>query len=654
MAPARQAQTACWTCRVRKKKCDRRRPVCLACATLHITCHENTGDRPAWMDNGVKQAGMTQTIKAQIRQATVDRRPNPGVRVSALQTSYAFGLEDMDAPVVPAPPGSRTGIVGATGPESDRRSSGNNSDGSLETAATAMRGDSLSTSTTSATAPSPSPSPLDLELRLDALTLGDVETDLTALYLDYVFPFLFPYYRPAIFEGGRSWLLDTLKTSPSLFHTAMSLSAYFLALYLQTADSASDATFGICSRYVWLRLEDHIDRSVRTIQDDIAELRAGATNVGHTGGCVPTPETPPPPPPSRSPALMRRARAMESVIQLQIFELAMARTVGDWEVHLVAAVTLLEDILGAHGKDDASGQPSIHAIITAMDRPDTASLMGPYRRVWNTDQGAFRFFASVLLCMDILASTTLQTAPRLQQYHASLVSFRGVADSEMGQEWRLRLEDVVGCEGWVLVCIGDVAALDAWKKKTRDQDGPAQHKELAARSREIAERLDDGLDRLAAAMHTDGSNSVPRLQAYYRYRQDDCGLQRDQTQATRIWAHAAKIYLCIVTSGSTSINNATVRDSVATVLRLLQDVPTPAILRSLAWPFFVAGCVASEEQEHEFRALFAAAGALRAFGGLVTAFRIVERVWELRHQINGATWDLSQCATVLGSRPLLM
>ena len=38
----------CWSCRLRKKKCDERHPVCVACASLNITCY-GYGQKPGWM-----------------------------------------------------------------------------------------------------------------------------------------------------------------------------------------------------------------------------------------------------------------------------------------------------------------------------------------------------------------------------------------------------------------------------------------------------------------------------------------------------------------------------------------------------------------------------------------------------------------------------
>jgi hypothetical protein len=40
----------CWTCTLRRKKCDGQKPTCVACKSRSITCH-GFGDRPQWIDS---------------------------------------------------------------------------------------------------------------------------------------------------------------------------------------------------------------------------------------------------------------------------------------------------------------------------------------------------------------------------------------------------------------------------------------------------------------------------------------------------------------------------------------------------------------------------------------------------------------------------
>ncbi|OAG45269.1 hypothetical protein AYO21_00617 [Fonsecaea monophora] len=49
-------------------------------------------------------------------------------------------------------------------------------------------------------------------------------------YLDNLMPFLFPFYRPPLAQGGRSWTLDVMMTSPVVRQMALCQNSYFFSL----------------------------------------------------------------------------------------------------------------------------------------------------------------------------------------------------------------------------------------------------------------------------------------------------------------------------------------------------------------------------------------------------------------------------------------
>jgi hypothetical protein len=66
-----RSKQGCWTCKLRKKKCDERRPNCSACESLTITCH-GFGPKPDWMDNGQRERDVTNSLKEVVK--SVSRR----------------------------------------------------------------------------------------------------------------------------------------------------------------------------------------------------------------------------------------------------------------------------------------------------------------------------------------------------------------------------------------------------------------------------------------------------------------------------------------------------------------------------------------------------------------------------------------------------
>lgn len=493
--------------------------------------------------------------------------------------------------------------------------------------------------------------------QFDLPTLADISIDFTTMYLDYVFPFLFPHYRPTLFEGGRAWVLATLQTQKPLYHTAMSLATYFVALLTQTKTTPPTTTTGpksawksklaqpdetlktVCGRYVWDILGKHMDEAIRAVQDELASLS----------------------PARETTTLAQSTRMLVNIVQLQIFEMSMGAPDGGETrgLHLVAACDLFDDMLQQHG--------SLSNIIAKLDRPFSDALQGPGWRIWNTDQGAFRFTVSVLLYMDIVSSTTRRAKPRLQRWHACLISQQG---ENMGNGERLALEDFVGCAGWVFVLVGEIAALDTWK--ARGCGDPANQRELPVRAEAVSRRIHDGLGRLGLNLNLNlnldatgsadlgdstptPSDTSPYLQTYYR---PDGGAQRyEQTLITRIWAFSALLYLETVTRrcDCNDCTSQTMQDNVATVLQLLQQVSSPAVLRGLTWPLFVAGNMAMAEQQETIRAIVATAGPLQKFGGLASTLLRLEETWTQRGRPhNGIALGVFDWANGTGTQPVLI
>jgi len=68
-----RSKNGCWTCRLRRKKCDETHPVCRACAFRNATCH-GYGPQPYWMDGGELEETELVKIKEVVRQSYRARR----------------------------------------------------------------------------------------------------------------------------------------------------------------------------------------------------------------------------------------------------------------------------------------------------------------------------------------------------------------------------------------------------------------------------------------------------------------------------------------------------------------------------------------------------------------------------------------------------
>lgn len=61
----------CFTCRLRRKKCDEIHPICNACNSLNLTCEYN---QPAWWGNQTQKLVEKDRVKERIRETKVMER----------------------------------------------------------------------------------------------------------------------------------------------------------------------------------------------------------------------------------------------------------------------------------------------------------------------------------------------------------------------------------------------------------------------------------------------------------------------------------------------------------------------------------------------------------------------------------------------------
>ncbi|KAF2718106.1 hypothetical protein K431DRAFT_287952 [Polychaeton citri CBS 116435] len=599
MAPGRKQGGGCWTCRLRRKRCDSIQPICGNCQDLEIICHSDKA-RPPWMDGAAEQKHMSEAIKERIKQNAILRRERRATsRAGASVMEYVLSTDSAASTL-------NTSSVAQAIPQS----SINRSDESQPSITNAS-----STST-----------PITLQKRSPSDTSGQagfavpiqVELGSVMTYLDYVFPFLFPFHQPSLMETGRQWLLGLLCQNEVSFHIAASLSAYFFSIVSQNEEPEMHDE---CKALVYDRLVEQMDMALISMQKNVSAISHHESQS----------------------LLLDKARIMEEITQLLLVEVTVQRNV-DWKIHLNPALVLFDEIFKKHGMNHL--EPSLAILLEQL--PSSFPMATPHQKpLPNTaDQVAFSFFVSLLLFIDIMASVSLGTSPILQGYHQNLLSFH----SE--QNPPIRFEAIVGCQNWALVAIGNISALCVWKRDAK-QSGNFSVVNLVSLAGHISQNLENGLTSLDTCppylLPNTGAN---RLAGYYS-RHDGVIDHTSIASVTRIWAYAAKLYLSVSLSGWQT-NSADIQVGVAKVLSRLQAIDSPAQLRSLSWPFCVAGCLALPGQEHDFRSIVLKTGHLGEFGTLLNALRIMEAVWSSRDTVDGDIWGITSCLNILGSPVFLL
>jgi hypothetical protein len=470
----------------------------------------------------------------------------------------------------------------------------------------------------------------------------DFELDFLTKYLDYVFPHLFPFYRPGLHETGRSWVLALLRRSRVAFHSALSLSAYFFTF---TLIDAYPGQHGACKGQLWEKVGRQTDMCFEMIQHDIRDLSVRGSRA----------------------TLPDKARVMESIVQFLIFEVALGRS-ANWDLHLTPAIALFEEIWQSAGavasttvESDGEGPSSESKLLAVLD------AMAPHLRVglkpgrgyiWSPEQAGFRFFTGLLVFIDIVASTVLERPPRLAEHHAHILADQDDGVPDFGTV-PVQLSGLIGCQNWVLLAISRITLLDVWKKKEEEERKTRARRSmrelLVDLASPISRTLKDGISRLDQQPISDPRNINPLdFRSYFNALGQFPPSSTSSTTLTNIWAHAARIYLAVVVSGYQE-SNPEIRSGVSRVLELLRAVDCSTHLRTLAWPVCVAGCM-SEAGSHErqFRDLFARVDELSMVGALGEARKIMEKVWENRESLDRDTWDLAACFRILGAPVLLV
>jgi C6 transcription factor Pro1 len=363
IAPRRERSfKGCWTCRVRRKKCDENQPICGNCKTLHVDCYYSE-EKPEWMETSKKE--MIQQLKRQIKE---NRRL--GLTVNESQE----GQE-----------GQKCQLSGV-----DYR-----------------------------------------------ITFNKLDNVLLMFYIEHVFPFLFPFYKPSCIEGGKAWILEMMMSSPVVQRAILCQSSYFFSL---ARGSSNDI---VCASII------------KQTRDAFEVLREALKVISNS---------------EIKDHLPAAVRILSSIIQVQRFEIATS-SFENCHVHLNAAIALFKDILN-----------SVESIDSIFQHLADSNLF----EFLTAEQAAFQFSSSLLIFDDIVASTIRQQAPKLWEYRNLL-----------GKDSPLNFESVIGCENVILLQIGEIAVLDTWKQECK-KVGNLDVMELVHRAGSIKNILIDHLNQLSS------------------------------------------------------------------------------------------------------------------------------------------------------------
>jgi hypothetical protein len=435
---------------------------------------------------------------------------------------------------------------------------------------------------------------------------------LVMFYLEHVLPFLFPFYNPSLLQGGKSWILDLMITSPVYRQASLCQSSFFFSL-------ARGLPIG---NVIWETVLKQTGDAFEVLRQALLVID-GPKITEHMHGAV---------------------RILASIMQLQHFETTIL-SFDNCQAHLNAALALFGQLLDS---SDADGPTARFQEVMNRLGPSPWNLSPQCMKVPSAEQAAFRFSSTQLILDDIIASTVLQEQPKLYEHHQYLLSHFD------GTEPSINFEAIIGCQNWALQAIGNIAALDSWKQQ-RKTSGNLDIMELVSRATVIKESLQSHLMELEMEQGIPSGQSNNFLDTFtadygHQPRLPLCQL----SLVTRVWAHAALVYLFVVVSGWQPAN-ADVRYNVGQIVELLTNqLSLPTLIRTMAWPFCVAGCLAEPVHEASFRQMVEPLQPTSVFGTVRKALEIMENVWKTRDKNINAGLDLATCFRSQGQLILLV
>jgi hypothetical protein len=553
-----RTSNGCWTCRLRRKKCDEVQPICDTCAALSITCHFDQDAKPDWMDGGLRQEEMAEHIKREVKEKAHQRRGERMADTSGGNTSVSQASTSESPPMnTPSP---LSGLF-----ETSREQGNDEMEVSIN-ASIQLGPDCKFNKDTSGTR-----------------SFTRCDTVYFMFYLERLHPFFFPFYNPSLLEGGKSWILELMLSSPVIRQATICQSSHFFSIVKGLS-------------------KDNI-ASILTKSTEFFGLLRHALQVIDSSGIADH--------------LHGAVRVMASIIQVQRYDISVL-TFHNWHAHLNAAVVLFRQILNC-AKEPGRAKSNFDNIWSRLG-PPTCGLP-------SAEQCAYLFSSTILMYDSIIASTVLQEQPKLYDYHCGLLG-TGPDGTDTPP---INLESVLGFKNWTIAYVGEISTLDAWKRRCKSAES-LDIMELARRATVIKNALVSHLTELDTDSAVDSNQDTPLFEFV-------APTTSQSHLVTRVWAHGALLYLSIVVSGWQPAN-ADVRYLVNETLELLRHQSSPALLRTMVWPFCVAGCLAEPMQEFQFRELVQELQPPSIFATAYKALEIMENVWQNR---DVADRDLAMC-----------
>ncbi|PMD33700.1 hypothetical protein L207DRAFT_143512 [Hyaloscypha variabilis F] len=610
---ATRTTKGCWTCRIRKKKCDEGCPSCGPCTFRQIICY-GYGEKPWFMHREEDQKAEIEKIQRAVNESLRARR--------AFRVAKKQGRVIQQRLIVPA----REGHHGESDPSESFQTQAPTKTEPLQLPQ--AQGNILGNVPTDGTwfptfdqfqqwGPPEKTINIDRSLpntKLDLESGGPSEQhqinaisypyifhpnappaenandlDMIMNYLDNIFPLQYYFYRPSAAERGRGWLLSMLLRSKPLYYTALAFSS------VQKIIASRD---DVVRESQYLEELDHQHSlAMAGLSQQLEEL---STLKGEEH-------------------LKLGLEILACTIQLQSIEIFRNKKwwkgwKGDWEVHTNAAGALLS-VIGSDLDPSSSSADST----TSSDSPESGNVSNSDTLSgFLSDIAGLDFFMTSYVWSDIMRCANVGLKPSMPD------SFFYLNYLEEGS---IQLDRLMGCRNWAMISIREISGLEAWRNEMLNGlKDPILSGNSSGVDNLIVPLLSEKSAQIEARLKTGLASTPSNMDSLTKHDQET-------ELVTRIFGLSAMVYLAIVVSGSFG-KLPNVQDDVSSALSAMTALPRYLLMR-VVWPYCVAGCLAEGDLRDKFRQLLSETRADgHPTGQLWNALDLIEEFWKIRDSLN--------------------
>ncbi|CAK5269651.1 unnamed protein product [Mycena citricolor] len=262
---------------------------------------------------------------------------------------------------------------------------------------------------------------------------------------------------------------------------------------------------------------------------------------------------------------------------------------------------------------------------------------------------AGQLIVKLTLWLDVFSSLTVMRPPKYLALYQQLFGDTAMWTLESEQ---IHMEALTGCPEYVLLGIAEVSALSHWKAAEKRR-GTLSNRDLIRRGDEIEQRLRKNAVN-AKTIEFDGTPLHPTLVQAESEAVVETSMFPPLPQrklVSEIFSETVLLYLHTVLSDSNP-GVPEISTSVGTIIGLLRQLPSSEIDRALVFPICLAGCMTDDSTWREFLK-----GRLQSLdeslGNLMRTRLLMEAVWQKR-DVSGMAVDWRETMRERGLNLLLL